>query len=198
MSITIKQAFEKLAMVTGAAVKNPWFVGRNLNQAFADIADNVVDAGGDKVTVTQTVTSGIEIASIKVNDDTTKLYTPDLYPLDIYDEDEHLVARWFHDNIAEDVYERTIIKENLHFDNSMAIIDSSITTSTVKDIIGFDGSVVTADKSGYTSLCGLPGMNLWVFGIHVNVNGLGLYGSAASAMEGGKAICTIRYTKPTT
>lgn len=45
MSLTIKQAFEKLAMVTGAAVKNPWFIGRNLNQAFAEIADNITDAG---------------------------------------------------------------------------------------------------------------------------------------------------------
>lgn len=46
MSITIKQAFEKLAMVTGAAVKNPWFVGRNLNQAFADIAADIEGGGG--------------------------------------------------------------------------------------------------------------------------------------------------------
>lgn len=76
MSITIKQAFQKLAMVTGAAVKNPWFIGRNLNQAFADIAENVVDASGDKVTVTQTLSSGTEIGSIKVNNDTTTLYAP--------------------------------------------------------------------------------------------------------------------------
>lgn len=76
MSLTIKQAFQKLAMVTGAAVKNPWFIGRNLNQAFADIAENVVDASGDKVTVTQTLSSGTEIGSIKVNNDTTTLYAP--------------------------------------------------------------------------------------------------------------------------
>lgn len=76
MSITIKQAFQKLAMVTGAALKNPWFIGRNLNQAFADIADNIVDEGGDKVTVTQTLTEGTEIGSIKVNNDTTVLYAP--------------------------------------------------------------------------------------------------------------------------
>lgn len=151
---------------------------------------------GSSVEVTPVVTEGTKIATITVDGDDNDLYAPNITPLHVYDENEHLVGRWLHDDIAEDVYEKTFIKTNLHFDNSMAIIDSSMTTSAVKDILGFDGSVITADGSGRTSLCGLPGMNLWVFGIHVNVNGLGLYGSSASAMEGGKAICTVRYTKP--
>lgn len=78
MSITIKQAFQKLAMVTGAAVKNPWFIGRNLNQAFADIADNIATDSGDKVTVTPITDSGTKIATIKVNNTTSELYAPDV------------------------------------------------------------------------------------------------------------------------
>ena len=78
MSITIKQAFQKLAMVTGAALKNPWFIGRNLNQAFADIADNIAEDSGDKVTVTPITDSGTKIATIKVNNTTSELYAPDV------------------------------------------------------------------------------------------------------------------------
>lgn len=78
MSITIKQAFEKLAMVTGAAVKNPWFVGRNLNQAFADIADNIEGGGGggSTVEVTQVLESGTKVATITVDDTPTDIFAP--------------------------------------------------------------------------------------------------------------------------
>ena len=44
--MTIKQAFEKLTMVCGAALKNPFFVQRNLHDAFADIAANIEEGGG--------------------------------------------------------------------------------------------------------------------------------------------------------
>lgn len=76
MSITIKQAFQKLAMVTGAALKNPWFIGRNLNQAFADIADNIVDEGGSTIEVEAELTEGTEIGTITVDGDETVLYAP--------------------------------------------------------------------------------------------------------------------------
>ena len=78
MSITIKQAFEKLAMVTGAAVKNPWFVGRNLNQAFADIAENIEGGGGggSTVEVTQVLESGTKVATITVDDTPTDIFAP--------------------------------------------------------------------------------------------------------------------------
>lgn len=78
MSITIKQAFQKLAMVTGAAVKNPWFIGRNLNQAFADIADNIEGGGGggSTVEVTQVLESGTKVATITVDDTPTDIFAP--------------------------------------------------------------------------------------------------------------------------
>ena len=195
--MTIKEAFEALGNACAKGMKNPFFVMKRLKEAFADVADKVdAGGGGSEVSVSTVFSSGVELATITVDDEPNVIYTP--FVIGVYDNTEHKVAVWYHDNVAEDVYERTFIKTNLHFDNSMAIIDSSVTTSAVKDILGFEGSVITADGSGRTSLCGLPGMNLWVFGVHVNVNGLGLYGSSANAMEGGKAICTMRYTKPTT
>ena len=164
----------------------------NLVQILRDGLDQAT--AGSTVDVTTVFNDGTKLATITVDDTEHDIFTP--FQINPYSETEHKVGVWYHDNIAEDVYEKTIVKTNLTFNNSMAIIDSSITTATVKDILGFNGSAVTSDGAGYTSLCGLPGMNNWVFGVHVNVNGLGLYGSGASAMAGGKAICTIRYTKP--
>lgn len=74
--MTIKEAFEQLSATVKKGMKNPFFVMRNLSEKFGEIADNVVDAGGDKVTVTQTLTEGTEIGSIKVNNNTTVLYAP--------------------------------------------------------------------------------------------------------------------------
>lgn len=74
--MTIKQAFEKLTATCSAGMKNPFFIMRNLHDAFADISDKIVDAQGDKVTVTQTLTEGTEIGSINVNNNATILYAP--------------------------------------------------------------------------------------------------------------------------
>lgn len=74
--MNIKQAFQKLSMVTGAALKNPWFLGRNLNDAFADIAENIVDEGGDRVSVNGIQTQGTKIGTVTVNNVLTDLYAP--------------------------------------------------------------------------------------------------------------------------
>lgn len=44
--MTIKEAFESLAMVTSKGMKNPFFVIRGLNKAFSEIADSVDGGGG--------------------------------------------------------------------------------------------------------------------------------------------------------
>lgn len=109
-----------------------------------------------------------------------------------YSTEEHEVGTWID---GSTVYEKTIVKTQLAFQDSFALIDSTLTATSVKEIISYEGSVKTSDGTAYTSLCGLPGMNLWIFGVHNNINGLGLYGSSANALSGGTAICTIRYTK---
>ena len=108
MSITIKQAFEKLAMVTGAALKNPWFIGRNLSQTFADIADNIVDGGGSEVEVTQVLESGTKIASISVDGESTDLFAP-AGASQNYSTTERVVGKWI-DN--SDLYEVTVSVDN--------------------------------------------------------------------------------------
>ena len=76
MSLTIKQAFAALSDACANGMKNPFFVMRRLKESFADVADKVVDASGDKVTVTPITDSGTKIAEIKVNNTTSELYAP--------------------------------------------------------------------------------------------------------------------------
>ena len=101
--MTIKEAFQKLTMVCGAALKNPFFVQRNLHDAFADIAENIVDASGDKVTVTPITDSGTKIAEIKVNNTTSELYAPKISR--DYSNTPHVIGKWI--DGTTDIYEIT-------------------------------------------------------------------------------------------
>ena len=74
--MTIKEAFEALSSACAKGMKNPFFVMKRLKESFADVADKVVDASGDKVTVTPITDSGTKIAEIKVNNTTSDLYAP--------------------------------------------------------------------------------------------------------------------------
>jgi len=162
MSITIKQAFQKLAMVTGAALKNPWFIGRNLNQAFAEIADNV-EGGGDKVTVTQTLTEGTEIGSIKVNNDTTKLYAPKGgNSTHNYSTTEQVVGKWV--DGTSDVYELVLTGLDIDLSNPSAaktILSDLDAPYIVMDCIAFknSGSGVSISNTAMpvSLICGFNG-----------------------------------------
>lgn len=101
MSMTIKQAFEKLTMVCGAALKNPFFVQRNLHDAFADIAANIEEGGGggSTVEVTPIVTEGTKIATITVDDVGTDLYAPNpTIPVHQYSTTEQVVGKWINNH----------------------------------------------------------------------------------------------------
>lgn len=102
MSLTIKQAFEALSDACANGMKNPFFVMRRLKESFADVASKV-EAGGDKVTVTQTLTEGTEIGSIKVNNTTTELYAP--ASVHEYSTNEQIVGKWID---GSDIAEKTI------------------------------------------------------------------------------------------
>lgn len=150
--MTIKEAFEALSSACAKGMKNPFFVMKRLKESFADVADKVVDAGGDTVTVTPIVESGTKIAEIAVNNVTKELYTPVLTPLHVYDEDEHLVGRWFHDNIAEDVYEITKDLSNISTDGDNPTIimpaGNKIISVQYSGIYNVDGEdfVITDDE----------------------------------------------------
>lgn len=103
MSLTIKQAFEALSDACANGMKNPFFVMRRLKESFADVASKVVDASGDKVTVTPITDSGTKIAEIKVNNTTSNLYAPSA--LHNYSTTEHVVGKWIDES---DLYEITV------------------------------------------------------------------------------------------
>lgn len=109
MSLTIKQAFEALSDACAKGMKNPFFVMRRLKESFDDVASQVVDASGDKVTVTQTVSEGTKIGSIKVNNNTTDLYAPQ-GGSSSYSTDEHVVGTWID---GSPLYEKTIAVDNI-------------------------------------------------------------------------------------
>ena len=191
-SMTIKEAFQKLSKVTNAGIKNPWFVIRNLGQTFADVADNVVDAGGSTVEVEPILESGTKIATISVDDDDFDLYAPASTSQD-YSTTERVVGKWI--DGTTDVYERTFYKENLQLtDNIYYVVSTDITSLDIDLIVGADGSV-KATNGGFAGLWGISHINAWAYGLHVNENGLLLYGNASS-IAGGKAVIKLRYTKP--
>lgn len=134
--MTIKEAFQKLSQVTNAGIKNPWFVIRNLGQTFADIADKISGGGGGStVEVTQVLTSGTKIATIKVDGDDTDLYAPAGSASHTYSTTEQVVGKWI-DN--SDLYEKSYqVNLTNHSDN---IIDSSFTNNVLRKYeIDFNG-----------------------------------------------------------
>lgn len=125
--MTIKEAFEKLHKCVKAAGLNPFFLINNLKEEFKDIAVNVVDAGGSVVEVESAQESGYLVGNIKVDGEDNYLFAPpQTPPLDIYSTTERLAGVLFHDNISEDIYEKTYVNLGrvnnggyLHFDSSI-------------------------------------------------------------------------------
>ena len=135
MSLTIKQAFEALSDACANGMKNPFFVMRRLKESFADVASKVVDASGDKVTVTQTLTEGTEIGSIKVNNATTVLYAPaggggGGGGIDYSTTEQDTGLKWID---GKSIYQRTY-----NFDTDYNIPNSSTTSFSLDGIATFE------------------------------------------------------------
>lgn len=130
MSMTIKQAFEKLTMVCGAALKNPFFVQRNLHDAFADIAANIEEGGGggSTVEVTQVVSTGTKIATITVDDTPTDLYAPNpVIPGDDYTGTDTVIGSWFGTKSVHRVV--VTLSEDLAFHGQGTDMPSEVTSA---------------------------------------------------------------------
>lgn len=125
--MTIKEAFKKLHKAVKKAGLNPFFLINNLKDTFDDIADNIVDAGGSVVEVEPAQESGFLVGNVKVDGEDNYLYAPAQPPTpQIYSTEERLVGVAFHDNISENVYEKTYFNLGrvnnggyLHFDSSI-------------------------------------------------------------------------------
>ena len=109
--MSLKTSIQNLSKKLGISIQELPYIINVLKDGLADMADNAEDPS--TVEVTPVITEGTKIATITVNGEDNDLYTPNITPLHIYDEDEHLVGRWFHDNITEDVYEKTFSLANI-------------------------------------------------------------------------------------
>ena len=103
--MTIKEAFQKLTMACGAALKNPFFVQRNLHDAFAEIADEIVDAGGSTVSVTAELTEGTKIATVTVDGEDTDLYAPEASGINYSTSEQDTGLKWID---GKNIYFKTI------------------------------------------------------------------------------------------
>lgn len=125
--MTIKEAFEKLHKAVKSAGLNPFFLISNLKDTFKDVADNVVDAGGSVVEVESAQESGFLVGNVKVDGEDNYLFAPPQPPTpEPFSSTERLVGVLFHDNISENVYEKTYVNLGrvnnggyLHFDSSI-------------------------------------------------------------------------------
>ena len=197
MSMTIKQAFEKLTMVCGAALKNPFFVQRNLHDAFADLAANIEEGGGGSSSAEDVSydnsDSGLSAENVQaaIDEIVSEMPTPTSQD---YSTTERIVGKWI--DGTTDVYERTFYATNLQIsDNQYFVIDSTFTNSSIDLLVECSGGAKTSNGSGFVSISGLS-IDIWDFGLHINSNGLLLYGRATSIV-GGSACIRLRYTKPT-
>lgn len=185
--MTIKEAFEKLTAACSVGMKNPFFIIRNLHNAFADIADNVVEASGDKVTVTQTVIEGTEIGSVKVNDDTTKLYAPS--SAIEYSTTEHKIGKWID---GSDLYEKTVDCGALP-NNAAKTVAHNI--SDLAFVINFEGSA-TRDSGvqiplPYPYIVGSTARNTVIYIDSTNIN----ITTQENMSVYTQSYITLRYTK---
>lgn len=184
MSLTIKQAFEALSDACGAGMKNPFFVMRRLKESFADVASKVVDASGDKVTVTQTLTEGTEIGSIKVNNATTVLYAP-AGGSQNYSTTEHIVGKWI-DN--SDIYEITITGLTLTLQNNAWVYYAGI--EGINEVIGMDVYAIVAGRYVKIENCEYTREEASPYRLMVQATSLSV-GREINVM-------TVRYTKSAT
>lgn len=192
MSITIKQAFEKLAMVTGAAVKNPWFVGRNLNQAFADIAANIEGGGGggSTVEVTQVLESGTKIATITVDDTPTDLYAPAGSSGHNYSTTEQVVGKWID---GSDVYEITLDAGDVPDTSAKTLDNTPANIAHLISVAGFAYSTAQPGNDRPLPFCADSTNPIRVDLTHTTTNKIRI--TTYTAWTGYKAYVTIRYTK---
>lgn len=176
-NMTIKEAFQKLSKVTNAGVKNPWFVIRNLGQTFADVADNVVDAGGSTVEVDPILESGTKIATISVDDDDYDLYAPSTSSQN-YSTTEHVVGKWI--DGTTDVYEKTYTSLNIEITQANTWVSTTLSATGIESFV--DATMV--DVNGQI-MCGMVGF----------LSSKAYIGVTSSMTDRTLDTLTVRYTK---
>lgn len=189
MSLTIKQAFEALSDACANGMKNPFFVMRRLKESFADVASKVVDAQGDKVTVTQTLTTGTEIGSVKVNNTTTKLYAPEGGGGNNYSTSETKVGKWID---GSDIYAKTI---DMGLSNNATGMSYQAThgIASFSHIVKCEFVAYKTNTSGFMVNCSTANSNLATWSVEVTATQVNVWSNTAN--PGYQGYCTIYYVK---
>lgn len=188
--MTIKEAFEALSSACAKGMKNPFFVMKRLKESFADVADKVVDAGGSVVDVVPAQDSGYLVGNVKVDGEDNYLYAPpQIIPPHVYSDTERLVGVWFHDEISEDVYERTITDITIAADSDYTIFSEGINKAFIVNSM-FEYSSGRWMSPSYLSTSATSNNRSCY--VDVDNGALKLHNQSASSI---KWTVTIRYTK---
>lgn len=94
---------------------------------------------GSSVEVTQVVSSGTKIASVKVDNETTDLYAPSA--VHNYSTTEHVVGKWIDNN---DIYEITVTGLELTLVNNAWAYYAGI--EGIDEVIGMDAYAIVNDR----------------------------------------------------
>lgn len=145
MSMTIKQAFEKLTMVCGAALKNPFFVMRNLHDAFADIAANIEGGGGsssaEDVSYDNT-DSGLTAENVQAAIDEIVSDMPS--PINYSTDEQDTGLTWID---GKKIYQKTFVKDSTNASGTLVTIDASaLNIDTCINTYGTFDRIISAGK----------------------------------------------------
>lgn len=161
--MTIKEAFTLLANKVGSGMKNPFFIARNLHDAFAEIAEKIEGGGGpttvDAYDVTykqSNVGAALDIINSSLDsmdDDINDLKEGSIYSTT----EEVLVGKWIN---GKNVYMKVFTFEQINLENDnfintpVSVADNHITGLVKCQGFWSDGTryentkMITTDISG--------------------------------------------------
>ena len=142
---------------------------------------------GSTVEVTQVVSSGTKIASVKVDNATT-----DLYAAHNYSGTEHVVGKWL-DN--SDIYERTLTLENVSLKSAGTDITITDYISDFSHAVSFEAFCYITAETKYTVLPSVSYGDLLNYGYSVCIQGDKIIATRSGSELSVTLYITIRYIK---
>ena len=145
MSMTIKQAFQKLTADLSSGLRNPFFVGRILHQDFAEIAEEIEGGGGsssaEDVSYDNT-DSGLSAENVQAAIDEIVDKMPSAVNYSTSEQDTGLT--WID---GKKIYQKTYVKDSTNISGTLVTIDASaLNIDTCINIYGTFDRIVSAGK----------------------------------------------------
>lgn len=133
--MTIKEAFQKLALSLAASIKNPFFVNKRLYNDFAEIADKIEEGGGD-----------IDASDVSYGETTVEAVLDVLNAGHVYSSTEKKVGKWI--DGTTDVYERTFFVAAPSYNGGDVTRISVPEFSTITNVVKLYGTFIRKTSSG--------------------------------------------------